>query len=290
MGLGNPIQACMHPDGTGHEAAPTVSAVADAGLRVGILGWGSIGQSLADQIQEGNAALQVTAVASRFSDAVVHPLAVPTHELARRCDVIVEAAGPQAVRDHVESYLAEGTNVLLLSLGALADPMLRSALLNAGPGRLTFCSGAIGGLDVVEAARLHGIVHRIRIETTKPAAVLERDWMPEEMRAALRSGAESVECFTGSVAEAVTRFPESLNVSAALALAAGSFDIVEVTVTGSPTATTNTHDITVEADSGTYRFAVTNSPSPDNPKTSHITAWAALRSLRNVAGTSGVFV
>lgn len=271
-----------------------MTAVATDGLRVGILGWGTIGQALAGQIEAHNTAgdgsLEVSAVASRFSDGAAHPLAVPADELGRHCDVIVEVAGPQAVRDHVESYLAGGTDVVLLSLGALADPKVRSVLLTAGPGRLTFCSGAIGGLDIIEAARLHGRVRQIRIETTKPTAVLERDWMPSELRAALRTGIEPVECFRGTVAEAVTRFPESLNVSAALALAAGCFEVVEVTVIGSPTTTTNTHDITVEADSGTYRFAVTNSPSPDNPKTSHVTAWAALRSLHNLAGTSGVFV
>jgi aspartate dehydrogenase len=283
---------------TTHEGIQRVTAAASTCLRVGILGWGTIGQTLAGQIQQGNASggsidatsLKVTAVASRFSNAIAHPLAVPANELGRHCDVIVEAAGPQAVRDHVESYLAQGTNVVLLSLGALADPDLRLSLVNASPGRLIFCSGAIGGVDIVEAARLHGTVREIRIETTKPAAALERDWMPDEMRTALRSGPDPVECFSGSVAEAVSRFPESLNVSAALALAAGCFDIVEVTVTSSPTSTTNTHDITVEATSGTYRFAITNSPSPDNPKTSHITAWAALRSLRSLAGISGVFV
>ena len=297
MGPGSLTRACTLHDGIGHEAARTVSEVAVRNLQVGILGWGAIGQTLAGQITDrtrdgaiAGCSLEVSAVASRFSGGTAHPLMVPADELGDHCGVIVEAAGPQAVRDHVESYLAGGTDVVLLSLGALADTNLRSSLLAAGPGRLAFCSGAIGGLDIIEAARLHGRVRQVTIETIKPAAVLERDWMSEELCAALRSRAEVVECFRGTVADAVTRFPESLNVSAALALAAGSFEVVEVTVTGSPTATVNTHNVVVEADSGTYRFEITNAPSPDNPKTSHVTAWAALRSLHNLAGNAGVFV
>lgn len=266
---------------------------------MGILGWGTIGQTLAGQIDTHNAgdrepgdsaSLEVSAIASRFSGGAPHPLAVPASELGRHCDVIVEAAGPQAVRDHVELYLAGGTDVVILSLGALADPHLRSSLPSTGPGRMAFCSGAIGGLDIIEAARLQGRVRQIRIETTKPAAILERDWMSDDQRAELRSSSGPVECFRGSVADAVRYFPESLNVSAALALAAGRFEVVEVSVIGSPTATTNSHDITVEADSGTYRFQITNVPSPLNPKSSHITAFAALRSLYNLAGTPAVFV
>lgn len=263
------------------------------GLRVGILGWGTIGQTLAHQIEAqtatGDRSLVLSAVTSRFTDGTPHALAVPAGDLAGHCDVVVEAAGPDAVRDHAESCLAGGVDVVLLSLGALADDHLRSTLINAGPGRLVLCSGAIGGVDMIEAARLHGEVHKILIETTKPAAVLERDWMTDEFRATLRSSTAPVECFRGSVAEAVTRFPESLNVSAALAMAAGRFDVVEVVVIGSPTATGNVHTISVEADSGSYRFSVTNTPSPDNPKTSHVTAWAALRSLRSLAGAPGVF-
>ncbi|MCH9806037.1 aspartate dehydrogenase, partial [bacterium] len=142
-----------------------MSEVAVRNLQVGILGWGAIGQTLAGQITDrtrdgaiAGCSLEVSAVASRFSGGTAHPLMVPADELGDHCGVIVEAAGPQAVRDHVEPYLAGGTDVVLLSLGALADPDLRSSLLAAGPGRLAFCSGAIGGLDIIEAARLHGRV------------------------------------------------------------------------------------------------------------------------------------
>lgn len=264
-------------------------------VRVGILGWGAIGRQVATLITAGSAdiattTMDVAAVASRFRDGASHPLAVPMDELGDQCDVVVEAAGPEPLRTHAERYLRAGADVLAVSIGALVDDDLRSRLTTAGPGRLLLCSGAIGGLDLVNAARLYGPIDTIRLETTKPSASLVRDWMPQAMQDALAANREPVECFRGSVADAVRLFPESLNVSAALGLAAGDVDLVEVVVTGSPTATTNSHEITVAAASGTYRVAVDNTPSPTNPRTSHLTAWSVLRALQNRSRPPGTFL
>jgi aspartate dehydrogenase len=263
-------------------------------LRVGVLGWGAIGRTVGGQIaaasRDGDHTLELTAVASRFSRGQAHELAVDPAEIGKHCDVVVEAAGPDAVRRHGEACLRDGADLLVVSLGALMDDSLRRRLVDAGPCRILLCTGAIGGLDLLAAARMYGPVSRITLETTKPSAALEREWMSEELLHALRTSGEAVECFRGTVAEAVDLFPESLNVSAALAIASGDPAAVEVAVIGSPTAACNTHDITIEAASGSYRFSLANRPDPDNPRTSHITAWAVLRALRNRAGAQAVFV
>ncbi len=260
-------------------------------LRVGLLGWGAINQGVAAQIaassQAGDESLLVSAVASRFSAGFPHPLSVPASQLADHCDVVVEAAGPDALREHGEQYLAAGADLLIVSIGALMDGSLLDRLVSTKPGRPYLCSGAIGGLDLLAAARDYGAIERVVLETTKPSATLARDWMSDELRRRLLEptlDSEAVECFRGTVGDAVQRFPESLNVSAALALAAGDAAVVEVAVIGSPVATTNTHDITIDSAAGNYRFSISNRPSPDNPRTSHITAWSVVRSLRSLAG------
>ncbi len=260
-------------------------------LRVGLLGWGAIGRGVAEQIEAstraGDRSVVLSAVASRFSDGSTHPLAVAAEEIGTSCDVVVEAAGPDALRVHGERCLTAGADLLVVSIGALMDTRLLEQLISAGPGRPHLCSGAIGGLDLLAAARNYGPIQRIVLETTKPGATLVRDWMSDDLRRDLlypSPGSNSVECFRGTVADAVQRFPESLNVSAALALAAGDDSVVEVAVIGSSTATTNTHDITIDSAAGQYRFSISNRPSPTNPRSSHITAWAVVRSLRSLAG------
>ncbi|MEM7339477.1 MAG: aspartate dehydrogenase domain-containing protein [Actinomycetota bacterium] len=264
-------------------------------IRVGILGWGAIGREVAALVDAGaadtpTATQRLTAVASRFRDGEPHALAVPAAALAEHCDVVVEAAGPEPLRAHASAYLRAGADVVVVSIGALVDDEVRRELTGIGPGRLLLSSGAIGGLDLISAAQLYGSIDRVRLETTKPSASLVRAWMTAAMQAQLTAAEEPVECFRGSVADAVRLFPESLNVAAALGLAAGTLDLVEVVVVGSPTATTNSHQITVSAASGRYSIAVENTPSPSNPRTSHLTAWSVLRTLRNRVGPSGSFL
>ena len=99
-----------------------------------------------------------------------------------------------------------------------------------------------------------------------------------------------VTCFSGSARGAVGLFPASVNVAAALAVAAGSWEAVRVDVVGDPTTTRNTHVIDVTAESGDYRFQISNHPSAQNPRSSQVVPFAVLRALGVLAGRSGEFV
>lgn len=71
-------------------------------------------------------------------------------------DLVVEAAGHEAVREIVPECLARGLPVLIASIGALHDEPLKARLVakaREGGGRLVLASGALGGLDYVRAVR-----------------------------------------------------------------------------------------------------------------------------------------
>lgn len=55
----------------------------------------------------------------------------------RRVDLFVEAAGVPAVAEYGPHIVGEGKDLLITSVGALADPRLRRALLDDGPGPST---------------------------------------------------------------------------------------------------------------------------------------------------------
>lgn len=79
--------------------------------------------------------------------------------LALKPDYLVESASPAAMRELALPALRNGTSVITLSIGALADePFYREVAetAKANGTRIYIASGAIGGFDVLRTASLMG--------------------------------------------------------------------------------------------------------------------------------------
>jgi aspartate dehydrogenase len=203
--------------------------------------------------------------------------------------VIVEAATQQAVRQRVPALLDAGLDVILLSVGALADAALRSELLQRMPGRgrLIACTGAIGGLDQVRALRAAGPLTSVSLESRKLPATLIQPWMPDDLQTALRNGDTEIVLADGPAAEIAQRFPASANVAAALALAADAWDVATARIVADPSAVETRHEIRASGALGEVHTIVTNAPSTERPRSSAVVAWAALRALDDYARLRG---
>lgn len=252
----------------------------DAPCNVSLLGWGAIGRAVGLALADGKVpgARLHTVATLGHPDGCPVPM-VPPSALGHGADIVVEAAGQDALRAHGEQFLAAGCRLLVVSAGALADQELFGRLRAAGGARLAVTTGAIGGVDLLRAVRRAGPIHQLLLSTTKRPGVLVQDWMTDDLAARLRSGTEVVTAFDGSAADAVRLFPESVNVAATLALAAESWDLVRVRVIGDPAIDVNRHEIRLVADAGRYTFTIENHPSPSNPKTSGVVPHAVLRGL-----------
>jgi len=249
-------------------------------LRVGVLGWGAIGSAVGERLVAGALpGLRLAAIASRRRLVDAPAPVVDAAELPSRCDVVVEAAGHEAVRDHVPTLLGVGCRVILVSTGALRDRNVFETVQSIGGHRLIITTGAIGGLDIIRACQFAGDIHAIELTTTKPSHTLVQRWMDDGMVRALEAGEGVVECFRGSADDAARRFPASVNVAATLAVTAGSWDLIEVTVVGDPTATSNRHVIEIEAEAGSYRVELANRPLASNPRSSALVVASVLRDL-----------
>jgi aspartate dehydrogenase len=194
-------------------------------------------------------------------------------------DLVIEAAGHEAVRDSVPGCLRLGLPVLISSIGALHDEAFFSGLVataRAGGGRLLLASGALGGLDYVRAVR-HARELDLRYESRKPPAAWSR-----ELRALGHDPAalsEPVTLFSGTAREAAALYPQNLNVAAALALAGPGFEETGVDVVCDPAATGNIHVVTATSEFGTMSLEIANRPSPNNPKSSWIVGQALLAAV-----------
>lgn len=253
--------------------------------RVGLIGHGAINSVVAAALVAGEVPdTSLTGVLTRSGDA---PGAVEDlSSLVQASDVIVEAASQQAVRDHAESVLVAGRDLVVTSVGALVDDVLLNRVKRAaeGPngGRLLLCAGAVGGLELLRAVRRAGPMEQVSLTSTKnPMALREPAWMDAETLARLEGGEDHFKVFAGSAREAASLFPRSLNIAATLALTTTGMDKTRVVLVADPDVNLTTHQIDVVAAMGTYRFTITNAPSPTNPRTSGLTPHAVLRLLED---------
>jgi aspartate dehydrogenase len=205
--------------------------------------------------------------------------------LARDPDVVAEVAGQQAVAEHGEVVLRNGTDLLVISVGALADPKLLARLKAAaqdGASRILLPAGAIGGIDAIAAMRVAGLTS-VRYRSRKPPAAWRGS--PAEKVADLGSLMRRTVLYKGTAGEAALLYPQNANVAAAVALAGLGFDATEVELVADPDAPGNVHEIEAEGAAGRFAIQLQGKPSRSNPKTSALAAMSVVRALLNTKAT-----
>ena len=262
-----------------------------APLRVALIGLGAIGRALATALQTTPGVLLVGVLLRRVPPAGALPPGVPwvatlPELLALQPHLVVEVAGQAALADHGEAVLAAGCDLLPASVGALADAALLQALDAAAcaAGRQVLLpAGALAGLDWLGAAGLAGL-DRVHYRSRKPPAAWAGTAAEQLLDLAALHQAQVF--FRGSARAAAQQFPKNANVAATLALATLGLDAVTVELIADPQAAGNQHEIEADGAAGQLRLQVLNAPSPANPRTSLVTAYSLLRSIR--ARTAGV--
>lgn len=193
----------------------------------------------------------------------------------------VECAGHAAVAEWGPAALRQGIDLLVTSIGALANAGLLAELkgaATAGGARIALAAGAIAGIDAIAAARLGGLDY-VRYTSRKPPA----GWRgtPAEQIVNLGNLSEAKVLYSGAADQAAQLYPQNANVAATVALAGLGFAGTEVQLIADPTVTGNVHLIEAAGAFGSLRIEVRGKPLPDNPKTSTLTALSVLRAIRN---------
>ena len=261
-------------------------------MKVGIIGGGTIARLILEHIRRGDLGrARVVAIAGRdersrgkqLARSFRVPFVVgPRALLAKRPDVVVEAASHDAVREYGEPLLDKGTALIVLSGGALCDESLRARLERAARRKgamLSVPSGGIGGLDALKAACVAG-VDEVTIAVTKPAAAWKGIPYVEKLRLDLDRLAAPRVLFEGPAREGVPHFPANVNIAAVLSMAGIGFDKTRLKVVADPALKHNTHYIDVRGRTGSFSVKLENVPAPDNPKTAWLACYSALAALK----------
>ena len=193
--------------------------------------------------------------------------------LSSDIDIVVEAANGEVVKSHMPEVLKH-KDAMLISVGALADGALVAELMQIAKHHdhtLHLPSGAIGGLDLIQNAQSHGELERVKLTTRKPAAALSYEDLQSERVV-----------FDGRAKEAITLYPQNMNVAIILGMAGMGIEETEVLLIADPNVDRNIHHIEVEGAFGRAEFKVENQPLPDNPKTSYLAAISILGTLERM--------
>lgn len=238
---------------------------------VGIIGCGAIGTLIAEAVEKKTVPCDRLILcdidrckAEKLKGRLRTPVTVAedVEEMIRlRPAVIVEAASQQAAREYTKKIVAENVELIVMSVGALLDMGIRSD-------RIHISSGAIGGLDAISSANLAG-VEEVVLTTRKNPGVLDLADQQEKL------------IYEGDAQEAVRRFPREMNVAATLALTVEP-EKVRVKIISDPRVHRNVHEIAVKWKFGQMFLQFSNDPHPDNPKTSALSAWSAIRLLKQI--------
>lgn len=266
---------------------------------IGILGCGTIGTEIATAIKDDTvegplAALydrnheRAVGIAETFPDANQPTVAEDVGSLTAAADLVVETAGQSAVSEWAVPILEDGTDLMPLSVGALADADLREQVVETAErtgATVHVPSGAIAGLDAIRAAALTSDLERVSLRTRKNPAGLAGAPYIENNDVSLDDLTEETVVFEGPATEAAAAFPSNINVAVALSLAGTGAEETTVTIVADPDEDNNVHHIEASGGMGRIETEVHNVPSPTNPKTSYLAAISAIEKLRGLSAT-----
>jgi aspartate dehydrogenase len=262
--------------------------------KVGLVGCGTIGSQLAMAVDSGKVAN--ASLVSLF-DVVENnaqglkskmrgkPSAYSDFDrfISSDIDIVVEAASQEAIRKFGKMILRAGKDLMVMSVGALADRAFLSELLQAASengSRIYVPTGAIAGIDAVRTVR--HLLESVTLTTTKSPKALAGAPFFETSKIKLDEITEWTVIYEGAASDAVKAFPANVNVAAVLSLAGIGADKTKVRIVADPVATTNQHEIVATGSFGEIRIAVSNVPSPGNPKTSFLAVLSAIECLRSI--------
>lgn len=198
-------------------------------------------------------------------------------DLKNMPDLAIEMSGQNGLKEHAIKILEKGIPLGIVSVGAFTDEAFAVALADAAEKnavKVHVLAGAVAGIDGINAASLAGL----------DSVIYQGRKQPDSWRGSHADQLidydnlkEAVVFFTGTAREAAALFPANSNVAATIALAGVGLDETTVELIADPTLEHNIHHISAKGVFGKLEISMTGLPLAENPKTSSLAAFSALR-------------
>ena len=195
-------------------------------LKIGILGVGAIGRTIAVALDQKQIDAELVAITDQdrgraealSGELSSHPPVVSLEAMIESCDLAVEAAGQAALPEFVEKALVWQRDMLIMSVGGLLgrEDWFRRA--SEKECRIYVPSGAIAGIDGIKSGSI-GRIESAELTSHKPVKALAGSKYVVDRGIDVDNLREDTVIFDGTAEEAARAFPATSNVAASLRLA-----------------------------------------------------------------------
>jgi aspartate dehydrogenase len=261
-------------------------------LKIGIVGCGAIGSSLAKEIVTNfGSCATLTALydirterAQLLSRSLTKDTSLSVANLdilIKKSDLVIESASASAAWEITRKSISAGRKVMVMSVGGLVGhPDALFAKAAKKNTQVYFPSGAVSGIDALKAAGIAGI-KKVTLTTRKhPKAFSGVDYVVKRFK--LSDLKQDRVLFAGSADLAVKYFPQNINVAAVLGLAGIGMHKTQVRIIASPSAKKNIHEVLIESKAARIFTRTENILHPENPKTSFLAVLSAIATLKQI--------
>ena len=268
-------------------------------MKITLIGCGSIGMTLARHLETDDN-IESICILDRKKDAVESLMEEcqkvkfvnNIDDSFEKSDLIVEAASQSAVIEFIPKALEMGKDVVVMSVGAFVDDDFKEKcriLAKQNSCKVYIPSGAVCGIEGIGAATI-AEVEEIILMTYKPPEAFKGDKYLKKKGIDLANLKRPKVIFSGHAEDAVTKFPNNINVAATLSLAGLGIERTTVKIVVDPKATMNQHRIIAKGEFGEIECWTRNMPFPDNPRTSYLAALSLISAVKKIAGNFWVGV
>ncbi len=261
-------------------------------VKIGIVGCGVIGKTLAHAIEErfshrarlvGLCDIDLMKAENLSRELKAKPRVLNLDRLIWHSHLVLEAASARAAADIARRTIRLNRDILVMSVGGILNNPELLELAKKLNRRIYIPSGAIGGVDTLQAARFDKITSVTLTTRKSPRSLDSAPYVIEKNINLARIDGE-VLIFEGSAEEAIKGFPQNVNIAAVLSLAGIGAKNTLVRIVASPQYTRNIHEIEFEGAFGKFSARLENFPMSENPKTSYLAALSAIATLENILG------
>lgn len=268
-------------------------------LKIGIVGCGAIGSSLAKTVtRDLSRAAQLAALFDLVQDRSEglsrkltgkNDLATKSlDQLIRKSDLVIEAAHANCSLDIARKSVSKGRDIMIMSVGGIVSGFSSLSKLAAKRHvRIYIPSGAIAGIDALKAANL-GKISKVVLSTRKNPLSFKGVKYIQDQKIKLDKIKKDTVLFSGSAEKAMKFFPQNINVAGILSLAGIGASETQVRIIASPSALRNIHEIEIVSEAGNIFTRTENVLHPENPKTSYLAVLSAVAALKQILKASRV--